>query len=892
MANEELLQRKYFIDGKMSGDRFGDFEEFNLGATSVKQLKLAGLKITIPQKIAFPFKVYRAPAKPEMAKPDRVYVMRRGNEIIPVAIAEDKSVKNSSTDKQLQSAAEQALYAASACGVSLAIAPAKKGVRYIDVKNSIKKKKLIFIEEARDFNPSVLEELLNEKPSTAKDPAPLAEKVWQLIWHATQEEPKSCLLTFVEVFVLKFLSDNLPKKVLPENYRFSMLLMAEDEFESAHGMTSIDYYVRTIRPFIKGLFPDNTIATDPTLPAIFGIKTLVSKTSVINGFAFLKPSSNTAISASNKVFREILEEFQKFGPLNSIDPEFKLRLYEKFLKRSARQQKLGQFFTPRNVVQPMIKMAQLGKLQDGAVVLDPAAGVGGFILEPMIIVPELINNVQFSKGAVTRRIKFIGCDVDANTHILAKANVLIHFAESVRNPAITMQALNQLMAETFVIMNTNPVLGALEYPPQGSVDVILTNPPYVTRGSGTHKQAIQDAGISGNGVDLGDYYNRAGLGLEALFLRYISGALKPGGRAFVIVPLGLLNRTEPTPKRRILDECNLVASIALPRNTFFNTAQLTYILVLERRYTDADDRPAVLCGLARSIGESLDWERTPNPSENDLLEIAEEFIKFSGKKEISSGSKIVKLVPADEFSENDRWDVTRFWSEAELIALGQKETTISRLDYIDETKDEMKEIIEELERTRAELASLKAASKTATLGLADSKTFGVRSGTRVTNKQVRDNPGDLPVFSCFRNERETKGSVDPKFFTATRGGVIETKPIVTINANGASVGHVYVRRERCALTDDVIAVELKNAAIDIGYLAVALREAVEKGGFLYEAKLFTTRVKELEVEIPVDQAGDYDMTQQQKIASAVQRFDSLRTRLHDLGLRSMSARVI
>lgn len=891
MANEELLQRKYFIDGKIKGDRFGDFEEFNLGGTHVKQLKAIGVSITIPKAIKFPFSTYKVPNKVELARPDRVYVLRRGDKLIPVATAEDKRGKSTATAKQILSATEQALFAGAACGAKIAVAPKKGGVAYVDVAASLKSKKIVFLPEIRDFNPSTLAELFSGKPGAVKDPGPLAEKVWQLIWHATQEEPKNCLLTFVEIFVLKFLSDNLPLKVLPEAYRFPFLLVEEKEFEESHGMTAIDYYVRTIRPFIKGLFPDNTIAVDPALAKVFGITTLVSKTSVINGFAFLKPSSTTSIAASNKVFIEILEAFQEFGPLNSIDPEFKLRLYEKFLKRSARQQKLGQFFTPRNVVQPMIKMAQLEKLKDGAVVLDPAAGVGGFILEPTIIVPGLRDNVQFAKGAVTRKIKFVGVDIDANTHILAKANVLIHFAESVRNPTITMQALNQLMAETFVLMNSNPVLGALEYPAQDSVDVILTNPPYVTRGSGTHKQAIADAGVSANGVDLGDYYDRAGLGLEALFLRYISGALKPGGRAFVIVPLGLLNRTEPTPKRRILDECNLLASIALPRNTFFNTAQLTYILVLEKRHTVADARPSVVCGLARSIGETLDWERTPTPTDNDLAAIAQEFINYSSSTKIDSNSKIVKIAPAGEFSENDRWDITRFWTEEELIALGQKESTISRLDFIDETQQEMKEIADELERTKTELADLKAASKTKTLALSES-VFVVRSGTRITNKQVRDNPGSLPVYSCFKTERETKGSVDPKFFTKVCKGVIETKPLITINANGASVGHVYVRRDKCALTDDVIAVEVNNPGIDLGYLAVALREAVDMGGFLYEAKLFATRVRELEVEIPVTPSGEFDTGQQQKIASAVHRFDALRTRLHDLGTRSLTVRAV
>jgi type I restriction enzyme M protein len=115
---------------------------------------------------------------------------------------------------------------------------------------------------------------------------------------------------------------------------------------------------------------------------------------------------------------------------------------------------------------------------------------------------------------------------------------------------------------------------------------------------------------------------------------------------------------------------------------------------------------------------------------------------------------------------------------------------------------------------------------------------------------------------------------------------------VTVNANGASVGKVYVRRQRCGITDDVIIVEPTSKTIDPDYLAVALQDAVNKGGFLYEAKLFTTRVRELDVEIPVDGAGTADLDQQKAIASAVKRFDALRTRILDLGIRSSKARAV
>lgn len=551
MANEELHQRKYLEKGRLRGDKFGQFEELNIGATSIAELKAVGLDVLVPASIPFPFTQYKPLKKPASAKPDRVFLQRESGKPVPIAVAEHKAPLKLRTQKELTRACEQGLFAAAALGAAVAVASDGARWFYVDVHKSLADKKLTYFAENRDFGPGVLANLLAGDAGEVKDPAPLAETVWQIIWHATKEEPKQCLLTFVEIFVLKFLSDNLPLKVLPDAYRFYGLLEDPKKFSDRHGTTAIEYYVSKIRPFVKSLFPDNTVAIDPAVAETFGLNTVVSKTSVINGFAFLK-SSSTTVAGFNRSFLEILKEFEQFGPLTTIDPEFKLRLYEFFLRRSARQQKLGQFFTPRNVVRPMVMMARLDTLKPGAVVLDPAAGVGGFILEPGLIVPSLKNNVTFSKGAVKRKIKFIGADVDANTHILAKANTLIHFAEAARDPAITMTALNQLMAETFVLLNENETLGSLANPPTETVDVILTNPPYVTRGSGVYRDEVKEAGTSQNGVDLREYYDRSGLGVEAMFLRYVSGALRPGGRAFIIVPLGLLNRTDPGPKSRIL----------------------------------------------------------------------------------------------------------------------------------------------------------------------------------------------------------------------------------------------------------------------------------------------------------------------------------------------------
>lgn len=740
--------------------------------------------------------------------------------------------------------------------------------------------------------PAVLSNLLHGDAGVVRDPQPLAETVWQIIWHATKEEPKQCLLTFVEIFVLKFLSDNLPTSVLPQAYGFYELLLDPAGFEAKHGQTAIEYYVRQIRPQIKRLFPDKVVVQDPAIPALFGQKTLVSGTSIINGFAFLKSSDQSTVASFNRTFREILDAFHAFGPLTTIDPEFKLRLYETFLRRSARQQKLGQFFTPRNIVRAMIEMAELGKLPEGAIVLDPAAGVGGFVLEPMLIESALPKNIQFDRGRATRHVKTIGVDVDESTHILAKANMLLHLAEFVRDPKVTMPALNQAMAETFVQMKSNETLGSLENPPQAAVDVILTNPPYVTQGSKIYRDEIANVRGLKNGVDLRDYYEGCGLGVESLFLRYISGALKPGGRAFLIVPLGLLNRTEPGPKQKLLDECNVIASIELPRNAFFNTAQPTCILGLEKRHSTADSRPDVFCAMVRTIGETLDHYRYPTPKANDLEEIARLFVKHRAAGAKSKANRLVKIVSATEFNKDHRWDVSRFWSDKELVELEFREPPVDRLSFIERATDDLEELIQELAAARRELVGL-TVGPTTTLELSDATRFVVRSGTRVRNEDIRNNPGDVPVYSCFTTLTEKKGDIDADWLE--RDGIpIESgdRSLVTIMANGASaVGMVFLRRERCALTDDVIIVEPTTSNIDPEFLAIQLRGEIARRNFVYEAKLFQGRVRELSVQAPCDATGTLDLVKQKAIASAVNRFDAIRERLHELGQWSHDVRI-
>lgn len=888
MPGEELIQRGYLTNGKVKGDKFGEFELLELGSTTANELVNIGLLRSIPDNVNYPFIHYKPPKNTKNTRPDAIYIRTvAGNQVV-VCNKEVKKPTELNTEAKKLKAIEQAIYSSVIISANIAVVTDGTEFIYVDAKQSYIDKTIVLIEEIRSFNPAVLECLISESSCKVKNPGELAEKVWQAIWHATKEEPKQCLMTFVEIFLLKFLSDNLPEKVLPRRFTFYELTKYnEPEFKSNYGKTQIEYYVQEIRSTIKGIFREKEVITGGTGQELFGITTIVSPTSLINGFAFLK-SSSTSLDTFNRTFLEILAYFEDFGGLQNIDPEFKLRLYETFLKKTVRQQKLGQFFTPRNVVKAMIKMAALDKLHDGAVVLDPAAGVGGFLLETLIDPTSLEGNITFKDGVHHSRINLIGADCDINTNILAKANMLIHLSESLRDPQATIETINKLMAETFLVLNTNQHLGTLEYPIKEKVDVILTNPPYVTQGSKIYKEEIANLSGSRNGIDLKEYYSRTGLGLEALFLRYVSGSLKPGGRAFVIVPQGLLTRTEGTTKEKLLSDCNLLASISLPRNTFYSTPQKTYILVVEKRKTQKASRPPVFCAIVTSVGESLDARRIPTPNDNDMDLIADAYLAhLHGKSSFGEIQTKIKVVSADDFTKDDRWDVYRFWSDDELVKLGEREEAVSRTSFMDEVQERFQQLSDDVKLVEEEINVLTKGAMTQ-VGVNDESVFKVRRGKRVTRKDGDENPGNIPVYSGSKDPLRPICKVSEEF-AKEKGLKIEDKPVITVNANGF-VGAVFLRDEKCIIHDDVMILEVICENVDLEYAVHALRAAVAEGNYEYEAKLYN-RVKELSFDIPIKDDGSIDLVQQKKIATAYKKFEVLKQSIGELGQWAAGARI-
>ena len=74
------------------------------------------------------------------------------------------------------------------------------------------------------------------------------------------------------------------------------------------------------------------------------------------------------------------------------------------------------------------------------------------------------------------------------------------------------------------------------------------------------------------------------MGVEGLFMEWIIKALKPGGKAFIVIPDGIFKSSNDKNLRQyLLDECYVDGIISLPIKTFFTTPKKTYVLAITQK---------------------------------------------------------------------------------------------------------------------------------------------------------------------------------------------------------------------------------------------------------------------------------------------------------------------
>lgn len=746
--SEELKANNY----TKKGNPFGVYESYTIGATTINELK--------KYKIV-PNKEYGEYGK---RKPDGLIVDRRNKDDIKViAVIEYKDPTDFNTQEKKDKALQQCNNYCQLLNATFGIATDTKEYYYINPKSNKeddikyfddfgteRRYSLIQNEDGYFLSHNLVKDLTNltelnktlaifdriQKEITGANsklisekklnPNNLAKNVWQSIWLASGENPDKCLSTFVEIFIFKYLSD---LEILQKNADGVPV-----DFDSVKGSGKnlcLKYYFKNVREYVKTLFPESSF----------------DNTSIINGF-ILDPR----VEEHNNLFYNILTSFSDFlvnengDPIKlvNIDPEFKSRLYEDFLKRSMSQKNWGQFFTPRNVIKAIIEVSGIEKLPVGSIVGDPASGVGGFLLEPLLT--KITSEFQVKNSKLISNLTFEGCDRDPKVIIMAKSNMIIYLSELLRdNPTLTKEFAESVNS-IFKSYHTS-ILGSLSVTRRNHFDLIMTNPPYVTKGIVNYKEAI-----SNNGA-LKDYYYVNGMGVECFFMEKIINELKPNGKAFIVIPDGLLNRVNDYKLREYIKKtCIIDGIISLPIGTFYSTQKKTYILAITKKEDENIIQTDNVFGyIVTTVGESLDVYRVQE-EDNDLKDFVRQFKYFMLDKKLFQPLNIhCKTFPIAKFAPKTNWCVDAWWEKEYKIELGIEEE-INIVD-IDEYHNQVKRVNEEVTQLNSQLenidrtiASLKPETETYTL----QELFDIKQGDAYyTLKRIKENgwEGTIPVFS-------------------------------------------------------------------------------------------------------------------------------------------------
>ena len=846
--SEELLQR----DLQKNPEKIGKWDFYNIGATSVKALKEHGIIRNVNY------------GKEERKKVDALIVQQKN----VIAVIEYKKPSEFKTKAQQIKAIKQEIEVAKKIGADIIIATDTKESVWVNVDtgNIIKEEdgkelKYNFIPKDEKL-PELIEKIISSineindqiKPKKLVNPTDLAKQIWQDIWSVSGATPENCLYTFVELFIFKYLSD---LSILGQGINFDHLQERYTYQIDNPDDEALEYYANTIRPQIKKLFPEGN-----------------DNTTIINGTIFVSKDQK-AVRGYSTVFKKVLSKFKDYGKLEYIDKDFKSQLFESFLKESISKKNWGQFFTPLKVIRAITGMAK-DDIKVGSKICDPACGVGKFLLEP--IFTKLDQFYQVKSGKLKSKVTIRGFDKgfdkdEQKTIILAKANMLIYFSDLLKeNPNITTQFAD-LFNESF-LLKTNSILGTLSDAIENEYDIILTNPPYVTSGSSNLKEEVKKDG------DLVNYFKVNAMGVEGLFMEWIVKALKPNGKAFIVVPDGIFNRQNDKNLRKfIIDECFIDGIISLPLNTFFTTNKKTYILALTKKPDKKEKQKSpIFSYLVSEIGESRDVYRF-DIENNDLSEAVTLYSFFKGNKDNFSKintDKRCKVFPFNFFEENieKSWIVDKWWSEEEKIEIGisEKKEKVGLLEFSSLVEDialsisGFQEDIKELsEKKKSELTYSNFKLK---------DLFSIERGkSRYTKKFGNENKGDFPVYSASNNAPLThinSFDYDGNYLTWATNGF---------------AGYIMVIDGKFSINADRGLLKPIKENINIGYIKSVLEpifRGLAKGrkgdkGEDEFTKVYPSMIENVEIKMPVNANEDFDIGVQKEIVNKIRFTEEVRT---------------
>jgi type I restriction enzyme M protein len=363
---------------------------------------------------------------------------------------------------------------------------------------------------------------------------------------------------------------------------------------------------------------------------------------------------NEQIRLKPSTIRAVVELLQDYD-LSEIDEDLNGRMFEVFLSAAVRGKNLGAFFTPRNIVELMVHMAQPAVTRSGGqtridTVLDGCCGSGGFLIDVMAeMLHQIRSNPSLSSSAKVLEEKLLtehiyGIDSNPDIARIARINMFLHGdggskiyrADALDKEFHVEEGESHFSRDEVNELKQTIVKRGLRF------DVILTNPPFAS--SYTSKDEHEKRILAQYTLHEGTGSTKPAQSAKSnvLFLARYHDLLEAGGRLAIVLDNSMLNSSSFAKHRLWLRKHYLLrAVIGLPKYSFIQAGAggVTSILYLEKRSDKKQKQPPVFARSVQYTGISKSGKEI---SQNDLPDVLEEWRAFekTGKLYLKGGREI------------------------------------------------------------------------------------------------------------------------------------------------------------------------------------------------------------------------------------------------------------
>ena len=335
--------------------------------------------------------------------------------------------------------------------------------------------------------------------------------------------------------------------------------------------------------------------------------------------------TETRLDLLPQTIYQIVQQLQGYSLVNTTETikgvDIKGEAYEQMVGGTFRGE-LGQYFTPREIVDFMVKMLDPDKNDK---VLDPACGSGGFLIMCIKHIKERIKeeNPNLSESEINSQIKYFcehnifGLDINPRMARVAKMNMIMH-----GDGHSGIFNMNGLFVAPYDSDNARKEIK------ENTFNIVFSNPPFA--GFEKDTEVLKD-------FDLGKNKGKTrSVTKEVVFVERIQKLLKNEGKAALVLPQGIFSdKTLKYARDYIKEHCKILALIELPHWAFRPTGtgvrgSLLFIQKVDHVPKDYN----VFVSRVENIGfdskgrvfkNDLDkvWEAYQNPAKKDLVKFSE-----------------------------------------------------------------------------------------------------------------------------------------------------------------------------------------------------------------------------------------------------------------------------